>query len=344
MKAAFLEDYGKMGIRDVPIPEIGPDDVLIKIEAVGVCGSDLHAYLGKHQFRFPPVMLGHEGAGTIYRMGENVHGFKIGDRVTMDPTLTCGECPQCLEGNTNLCPSRRAPGTKSWYEANGTWAEYFPIQADHVYKINDDVSFARAALAEPMANSMHILSLVKNQKKDSICVIGCGTIGLFAIFLAKLQGYKIIIGSDPMAYNRRIAEAVGATATVDPTVQDIVSEVKKSTNEQGADVTVLAAGFPGIFDQASDITKRTGEVMLIAMMTDPIPFDSYRYLVKQQTLQGCQLYNTPDFEKCIEIINNTSIDLSPFITHTMPLEDAGKALELLKTKYEDVIKITLTVS
>ena len=109
MKAAYLEEIGKMGIRDIPIPEIGPDDVLVKMKAAGVCGSDLHAYLGKHQFRFPPVLLGHEGAGVVYKVGENVKNVKVGDRVTVDPTEPCMHCHSCLEGNTNMCPDRIAP-------------------------------------------------------------------------------------------------------------------------------------------------------------------------------------------------------------------------------------------
>ena len=112
-------------------------------------------------------------------------------------------CHSCLEGNTNMCPDRIAPGTAGWFGGMGTWAEYFPIKGDHVYKINDDVSFARAALAEPMANSMHILTQVQGEKHDSICVIGCGTIGLFALLLAKQQGYKTVIGSDPVAFKPR---------------------------------------------------------------------------------------------------------------------------------------------
>ena len=342
MRAAFLEDYGRMGIWDIPVPEIGPDDVLIQIKAAGVCGSDLHAYIGQHMFRFPPVMLGHEGAGIIAKIGENVTGFHVGDRVTVDPTIPCGKCRCCLEGNTNLCPDRVAPGTKSWWGGMGTWGEYFPIRADHVYHIKDDVSFAKAALAEPMANSMHILSQVKGEKRDSICVIGCGTIGLFAVLLAKQQGYKTIIGSDPVAFNREVAEKVGASMTVDPIHQDIQSVIQDVTDGEGTDVTIIAAGAPGIFDQAVDITKRTGEIMLIAMIREQVSFHSWKLLSKQLTLRGCMLYNTPDFEACLELINN-GIDLSPFMTHTMPLEDAGKALELLKNRNENVVKVTLSV-
>lgn len=342
MRAAFLEDYERMGMRDIPIPEIGPDDVLVKIKAAGVCGSDLHAYIGQHAFRFPPVMLGHEGAGVVAKIGENVTSFREGDRVTIDPTLPCGKCRCCREGNTNLCPNRVAPGMKSWWGGMGTWGEYFPIRADHVYKIGDDVSFAKAALAEPMANSMHILTQVRGEKKDSICVIGCGTIGLFAVLLAKQQGYKTIIGSDPVAFNREVAEKVGATLTVDPIHQNIEEIVKAATGGEGTDVTIIAAGARGIVDQAIDITKRTGEIMLIAMITEPVAFNSWKLLSKQQSLRGSMLYNTPDFEACLELINN-GIDLSPFMTHSMPLEDAEKALELLKNRNENVVKITLTV-
>ena len=343
MRAAFLEDYNRMGMRDIPVPEIGPDDVLVQIKAAGVCGSDLHAYIGQHTFRFPPVMLGHEGAGVIARVGENVKDFQVGDRVTMDPTIPCGKCSCCREGNTNLCPDRVAPGMKSWWGGMGTWGDYFPIRADHVYKIPDDVSFAKAALAEPMANSMHILSQVQSTKRDSICVIGCGTIGLFAVLLAKQQGYKTIIGSDPVAFNRGVAEQVGATLTVDPIHQDIEAIVKEATGGEGTDVTIIAAGAPGIFDQAIDITRRSGEIMLIAMIKESVAFDSWKLLSKQQSLRGSMLYNTPDFEQCLELIKS-GIDLSPFMTHSMPLEEAGSALELLKNKNENVVKITLEVN
>ena len=234
MRAAFLEEVEKMGMRDIPVPEIGPDDVLVQMKAAGVCGSDLHAYIGKHIFRFPPVMLGHEGAGVIAKVGENVTGFQIGDRVTVDPTIPCGKCRCCREGNTNLCPDRVAPGTKAWWGGMGTWGDYFPIRADHVYHINDDVSFAKAALCEPMANSMHIISQIRGKDKNSICVIGCGTIGLFAVLLAKHAGYKTVIGSDPMAFIREQAEKVGADLTVDPMHQDIEKIILDATSSQPA--------------------------------------------------------------------------------------------------------------
>ena len=342
MKAAYLEEIGKMGIRDIPIPEIGPDDVLVKMKAAGVCGSDLHAYLGKHQFRFPPVLLGHEGAGVVYKVGENVKNVKVGDRVTVDPTEPCMHCHSCLEGNTNMCPDRIAPGTAGWFGGMGTWAEYFPIKGDHVYKINDDVSFARAALAEPMANSMHILTQVQGEKHDSICVIGCGTIGLFALLLAKQQGYKTVIGSDPVAFNREVAMKVGADIAIDPYNQDIEAEIMKATGGLGVDVCVVSADFPGIFDQAASITRRNGEIMLISMITEASYLHSWTYLSKQLSLRGSCLYNTPDFVKSLEIVNDLSVDLSPFMTHSMPVDDAGKALDLLEKKYENVIKITLT--
>ena len=342
MRAAFLEEVEKMGMRDIPVPEIGPDDVLVRIKAAGVCGSDLHAYIGKHIFRFPPVMLGHEGAGVIAKIGENVTGFQIGDRVTVDPTIPCGKCRCCREGNTNLCPDRVAPGTKAWWGGMGTWGDYFPIRADHVYHIGDDVSFAKAALCEPMANSMHIISQIQGKEKNSICVIGCGTIGLFAVLLAKHAGYKTVIGSDPVAFNRETAEKVGADLTVDPIHQDIEKIILDATNGEGVDVTIVAAGAPGILDQAIHLTKRTGEIMLIAMMSEPIAFDSWALLSRQQSLRGSMLYNTPDFEACLKLINE-GIDLSPFMTHSMPVEEAGRALELLKNRNENVVKITLTL-
>lgn len=337
MRAAYLSEVEKMEIRENPIPEIAENEVLVRPKASGICGSDLHAYLGKHLFRKPPVILGHEMAGEVCRVGPGVTTLKVGDRVTVDPSISCGHCVYCRAGNENLCEDRRAPGKDGWI---GTFADYFPIRADKAYRFSDKISYDKAALTEPLANCVHILSLVRDRERKAIAVIGCGTIGLLTILLAKRQGYQTIIGSDPLAFNRAVAEKVGATHTVDPLKEDIVSYIRDLTGGMGVDVSVVAAGAPGILDQASDITKKGGEIMLVAMMTEQSTLSSVKLLSRQQELRGSMLYNPVDFENALAVIEGGA-DLSALLTHTMKLEDVDQAMRMLKERKEDLIKITL---
>lgn len=340
MKSALLKEVEKIEIQDIPAPEIGEDDVLIKIRTAGVCGSDLHAFIGQHMFRRPPVILGHEAAGEISRVGRNVTRVKEGDHVVVNPTISCGKCKYCLEGKENLCNSRAAPGVNGWI---GTFSEYFPAPADKVYAIPKTLPYNRAALTEPLANSVHVMSMIRRRERKAAAVIGCGTIGLLCVLLAKQMGYETIIGSDPVAFNRDTAEKLGATCTVDPLGQDIEAVIKDATGGIGVDACVVAASAPGILDQASDITKKDGEIILVAMMTKPLELHSTNILTRQQTICGSMLYCTEDFEKALGIVsNNTDLDL--LLTHSMPLDEVQQAMILMKERYENVIKVSLTMN
>ena len=335
MKAAYVVDTMKTEIKDIPVPNIKPNEVLIKTKAVGICGSDLHVFLGAHAFRKPPVILGHEISGDIYKVGEEVTKFKVGDRVAVNPTISCGKCEYCLASKENICPNRRAPGTTEWV---GTFVEYFPAPENIVYKIPDDVDYGTATLAEPLSVAMHILGRL-GKNKDSIAILGCGTIGLLTLFLAKRLGYKKIICSDPAEYNRITALRLGADMVINP-LEDDVSEKIFSITKEGVGTCVVAAGPPNILDQATEITKKGGDIGLVAMITNPIPVNSYNIVYKEQNIYGSQLYTTEDFEKALDIINSNE-DMSVFITQRLFVDDIQHAMEILHEKRENVIKIII---
>lgn len=337
MKAAFVTGLKKAEILEVEKPAIGKGEVLIQVKTMGICGSDLHLYLGLHAFRKPPVILGHELAGVVCEVGEGVTRVKVGDRVTVNPSVACGTCHACKRGLGNICNTRKAPGTPSWI---GSFVEYFPAPEETVYKIDDSVDFARAALTEPLSVATHILSRVSVAEPKTMAIIGCGTIGLMTLYLAKKRGIERVICSDPAAFNREQALAFGADVAVDPLAEDPVEAAMKLTDGEGVDLCIVAAGAPTILNQASQMTRKGGEIGLVAMITKPLSFDSYSVVFREQRIFGSQIYQTQDFEDAFAIVQQDP-EMSRFVTQQLPVEEVQHAMELLSEKKENVIKIIL---
>jgi L-iditol 2-dehydrogenase len=340
MRAAYVVENEKVEIRDIDVPTLKADEVLIKVKTVGVCGSDLHLFKGTHAFRKPPAILGHEVAGDIVEIGENVTNFKIGDRVTVEPHLGCGECEFCKQELVNLCTSKKAPGTPSWI---GTFVEYFNAPEKTVYKINDNISYEMGTLIEPLAVAVHAIDRITVAEKDSIAILGSGTIGLLALVAAREAGYKNIICTDTQEFNLEMALKQGAKLALNPLKEDVVARVKEFTGGRGVDVALIAADSKVILDQASAMVRRRGEVGVIAMITEKIPVYTYSFVFNEQTLFGAMTYETKDFVKATEMINN-GLDLSDFLTQKLPLEESQRALDVLSEKKENVIKVIVEVS
>ena len=349
MKAAFVIDEKrpdgnyKTAIREIDKPVLKPNQVMLKNKYVGICGSDLHVFTGQHAFRHPPVILGHEMSGEIVEVGSAVTKFKVGDRVTVDPTIPCGECSCCKNGLPNLCTHRQAPGTGDWI---GCFAEYFPADEVCVHKLADTTPYDIGALTEPMSIGCHVLSRIQSTKRDSMCILGAGTIGLSVLYLAKLAGFQKILVSDIAPYNLSMAKEFGATVCINPMEQDLDKAVQEMTGGEGVDVTVDAAGAPGGLNSASINTRRGGEIVVVAMATRPQEFVSYNIVFREQTIRASQLELPEDFQASLDIINNPANHamLRKFITHCLPMEEVETGLELLTKRGEKKdIKILIQV-
>lgn len=340
MRAAYVVEIEKVEIREVNIPTLKDDEVLIKVKTVGVCGSDLHLFKGTHAFRKPPAVLGHEVAGDIIEIGKNVTKYKIGDRVTVEPHLGCGECEFCKSDLVNLCTSKKAPGTPAWI---GTFVEYFNAPEKTVYKINDNVSYEMGTLIEPLAVAVHAIDRITVTEKDTMVILGSGTIGLLALVAAREAGYKNIICTDTQEFNLEMALKQGAKLALNPLKEDVVAKVLEFTGGRGVDVALIAADSKVIVDQASAMVRKRGEVGIIAMITEKIPVYTYSFVFNEQTLFGAMTYETKDFVKAAEMINN-GLDLSDFLTQKLPLEESQRALDILSEKIENVVKVIVEVS
>jgi L-iditol 2-dehydrogenase len=339
MKAAFVVDNGKVEIRDIDIPKIKSDEVLIKVKTVGVCGSDLHLFRGTHPDRKPPAILGHEVAGDIIEVGNKVRNLKVGDRVTVEPHQVCGECEFCQQGLVNLCLNNKAPGMPGW---NGTFAEYFNAPAQIVYKISDNVSYEMATLIEPLAVAVHAVGRITVKAKDTLVILGSGTIGLLTLVAARENGYQNIICTDTQDFNLSMAKKQGAKHVLNPLKDDVVAKVREFTAGRGADVALIMADAKNIIDQASSLVRKRGEVGMVAMITEKIPVYPCNFVFKELTLFGAATYETKDFLKAAEMINN-GLDLTDFITQKLSLDDSQKALSILSDKKENVVKVIVEV-
>ncbi|RIW29181.1 alcohol dehydrogenase [Bacillus salacetis] len=339
MKSAVVVEPNKVEIQNIDIPKTGDNEVLIKVKTVGVCGSDLHLFHGTHAFRNPPAILGHEIAGEIVEVGEGVTKFKVGDRVTVEPHIGCGECEYCKKDLLNLCTGKKAPGTPGWI---GTFSEYFNAPEQTVYKLEDNVPYEIGTLIEPLAVGIHAISRIAVQERDTIAILGSGTIGLLTLVAAREAGFKNIICTDTQQFNLDMAEKQGATLVLNPIKDNIEEKVKEFTNGRGVDVAIVAADAPVIVDQASSIVRKRGEVGIVAMITEQIPVNTYNFVFNEINLFGAMTYETKDFAKAAELVNN-GLDLSDFITQRLPLEESQEALDILSKKKENVVKVLVEV-
>ena len=339
MKAALVTDVGKVSIQEIDRPIIKDDEVLIKVKTVGVCGSDLHLFRGTHPFRKPPAILGHEIAGEVVELGKKVRTVKLGDRVTVEPQVGCGNCEFCQQDLINLCKGKVVPGTAKWI---GVFAEYFNAPEKTIYKLEDKTTYEMGTMIEPLSVAVHALRRVTIQAKDYLVILGAGTIGLLTLVVAKAMGYKNIICTDTAACNREMALKHGAIAALNPLETDVVAFVKNQTGGRGADLALVAAGAPNIVDQAAACVRKRGEIGIIAMITEKIPFYSYQIVFNEQTMFGAMTYETRDFKEAAEMINK-GLDLSDFITQTMDLDHTQKALDVLSQKKENVVKVLVKI-
>ncbi len=336
MRAAVVTDLKKVEIQEIPVPEITSDQVLIKTHTCGVCGSDLHLFLGSHPFRKAPAILGHEIAGEIVQVGDKVTNVKVGDRVTVEPQLGCGNCHFCYEGSENLCLSKMVPGTPKWV---GTFCEYFPAPASKVYKLGTNISYEVGTLIEPLAVAVHALHRIdQGTRGSSLCILGSGTIGLLSLAVAKAYGYENIICTDTAPYNRQMALKFGANYAFDPLKDNVVDKVKEITGGVGVDATLVCAGSASIIDEASLCTRKQGLVGLVAMITSKIPVYTYGFVFNEQKLVGSMTYASKYFAEAAQLVNN-GLDLSDYVTQVFSLDKAQDALSCLADKKENVIKV-----
>jgi L-iditol 2-dehydrogenase len=334
MRALVLEEANKMVVKEVATPVLQEGDLLVKVSACLICGTDIRIYRGKKtkDVRFPSI-LGHEFSGVIAETGGKIDGFKVGDGVSIAPVLPCLTCYNCKHGQENVCANRTAFG----YEYDGAFAEYVRIPAaalrsGNAYHVPVDKCLENIALAEPLACCINGQGNSPIKLGDTVVIVGSGPIGLMHMLLAKHSGAKVIV-SEPNAQRREAALNLGADLVVDPTSEDLQSIVMKNTEGVGADVVILAIGVPALVNQAFDLARKRGYVNLFAGFSvgDMPPLDVNKIHYKELRITGTSASSRKDHEVALKLITSNIIDPTKIISHKYSLTEANEAFSVAES-------------
>lgn len=323
-----------MEFASVPIPEITPDQVLVQIKASGICGTDhslFHwneAIANSYKLSYPSI-FGHEFSGVIVEVGSRAQGVAVGERVTVNPILYCGQCSYCAEGIVNICDDRPFLGT----DYDGGFAQYVAVKAQNIIKLPDAVSFKAAALIEPLCVAIHAVERVKPEFGQSAVVIGPGAIGLLMLLVLKHMGVGKVIVAGAGADKERLetAKALGADYTINVDEQDSVAAIKEITDGRGADVILDAAGHHSVVPQALQMVAKGGRIGVTGLPAKPSELMMTHIAMREISIVGNRAYNLKNwFQACKMIADGLNVD--PVATHTLPLKDWEKGMDLLDKK------------
>lgn len=341
MKALVHTEPYRFEYSDFPDPAVGGDDVLVRVRACGICGSDVHGCTGKTGRRIPPLIMGHEAAGIVEDVGRNVSGFKKGDRVCFDSTVYCNTCSACRKGLYNRCDKRQVLGVSvPAFKRHGAFAEYVAVPSWIVFKIPDSLSFVQAALLEPASIGTHAASRAPITADDTVLVMGAGTIGLFILQGARLRGAAKVIAVDIDEFRLGVAKKLGAGATVNPAKSNLKEVVLDLTNGKGADVALEAVGYAKTFADAVSVTKLGGYVVAVGNLEKKAEFDLQELVARELTFTGSYA-SSGEFSRCIDWVASGRINVEPLISDILPLQEGQRAFERLLKAEEHLLKIVL---
>lgn len=341
MKALVLERYNHFEFKDVKKPSPKADEVLVKVAAVGICGSDVHGMDGSTGRRQPPVIMGHEASGEIVERGTEVKRWKIGDRVTFDSTIYPLDDWYTKKGFYNLSDNRMVLGVScDDYRRHGAFAEYVAVPQHILYQIPEKVSYTQAAMVEPVAVAMHALSLGNPQINDSAMVVGAGMIGLFVIQLLKVAGCKEIIAVDLDDDKLRLAAQLGATHCLDSKLPGLKSEILEITGGRGVDQAYEAVGISPTVQLAIENVRKGGTVTLLGNLSPEISFPLQLVVTRQIKVQGsCAICG--EYSAVLDLIAAGKIDVEALISAEAPLAEGAEWFNRLYQKEKGLVKVIL---
>ena len=342
MKALLLSENSHLEIADLPRPEIGPDEVLVRVAACGICGSDVHGYDGSSGRRIPPIVMGHEAAGTVTAVGKNVKGYKAGDRVTFDSTVYCGECSFCERGEANLCDNRQVIGVSCGdYRRHGAFADYVVVPARILYHLPADFEFSEAAMLEAVSVALHAVRVSEMRRGDSVLVIGAGMIGLLTLQSARAMGAGQIFIADVDATRLELAKKLGADETLHCSGGELVRRILELTGGQGVDVSYEAVGRNETIAAAIEATRKGGTVTLVGNIQPEVTIPLQKVVSRQLRLQG-SCASAGEYPQAIEMIADGRIKVKPMITAVASLEEGPRWFERLHAGEPNLMKVVLT--
>ncbi len=342
MKSLLLSAYSHLEIADIPVPQPGPGEVLVRVEACGICGSDVHGYDGSSGRRIPPIVMGHEAAGTIEAVGSGIADYKKGDRVTFDSTVYCGQCEFCRRGQINLCDNRQVIGVSCGdYRRYGAFAEYVVIPERILYRLPANFSFTEAAMLEAASVGIHAVKVSEVRGGETALVIGAGMIGLLILQAARAAGCSKVFIADVDSSRLELAKKVGADEAIHASGSELVAKIMRLTGGKGVDLALEAVGRDETVSGAIDCVRKGGTVTLVGNIAPQVALPLQKIVTRQIRLQG-SCASAGEYPEAIELIAAGKVQVKPLITAVASLEEGPRWFERLHSREPNLMKVILT--
>ena len=339
MKALVYTAPKTLEMQEVAEPRPGPGEVLVRVAMTGICGSDMHGFLGHSARRKPGLILGHETVGVVAETGAGADTALVGTRVSVNPLIACGRCAACTSGRPNVCATWQVLGMD---RTHGAFAEFVCGPARNALPLADHVTDSAAVMIEPLANAVHLLSLAPQHAGmfPTAAIFGGGTLGLAILSVARARGIRVVALVEPNPDRARVALEMGAERTLDPRGEDAASEILKATEGRGVDLGIDAVGRASVRQAAAASVTRGGTALLLGLDEGPTEFDFLDLIRREVRLQCSFTYTTGDYQAAFDLVARGAVDFQRW-TEVLPLEQGQEAFVTLHTEPRGRVKIAL---
>ncbi len=342
MKALVLKAYKQLVYEEAPVPDIGPEEVLVAVKACGICGSDVHGIDGSTGRRIPPIIMGHEASGVVAQTGSQVAGWSAGDRVTFDSTVYCGRCFFCRQGDINLCDNRRVLGVSCGdYRRHGAFAEYVAVPQHILYRLPEGLPFQRAAMVEALSIAFHAVHRTPLALNDSAVVIGAGMIGQLVIQSLRRAGCGCILAVDIDQDKLDLACKLGADVGINSAASNATEEILKLTDGRGAHRAFEAVGVAPAVETAIRCVRKGGTVTLVGNVTPQVGLPLQTVVTRELTLYG-SCASRGEYPACLDMMSRGLIQVDPLISAVAPLSEGAAWFDKLYHHQKGLFKVILT--
>jgi L-iditol 2-dehydrogenase len=330
---------GVIEFHEVPVPEIENNQVLVKMMRVGICGSDIHVYHGEHPYTQYPVTQGHEVSGEIAKVGAAVKGFAVGQRVTIEPQVFCGECYPCTHGKYNACDRLKVMG----FQTTGAASEYFAVDADKVDLLPEGMSFDEGAMLEPLAVAVHAAKRYPHIEGATVCVLGCGPIGILVAQACKALGATKVMATDISDYRLQLAKQVGVDYIVNTKISDFGEALVDCFGTDKADVIFDCAGTDITMNQAIQNSRKGGNIILVAVFAGQAHIDLAKLNDSELDLNTSFMYRHEDYVDAIRLVAEGKIQLKPLMSKHFTFKNYLEAYQYIEQNREKTMKVLIDI-
>jgi len=334
---AFVSAPGKIEFQEKKLAPLPPEAVLIRVKACSICGSDLHIFAGRHPSAPLPMAIGHELSGEVLEIGDGVSGVRAGDRVVVEPVITCGKCPFCIKGDYHLCSQI----SFQYRRGQGGFAPYFVAEEKWVHPLPAGVSFEEGALIEPLSVALHAVQKGNLLPGHTVAIFGAGAVGLLLLLLARLSGVADVFVSDIRDSRLKKAKALGASVGIHGRKEDAVQKILDMTSQLGVDRAFEAVGLESTLVQSLQVLKKGGSAVVVGLFEDPqVRIPANLFIQREISLLGSQGY-CRDFQTALRLVEKGLINLKEVMTHVLPISSLQEGFDLLRNPDGEAVKVVI---